>query len=670
MRKLNQWMLAAILTLCGATLLNSCYDSIPVNHTPSSSGSWSLDKERDASIQPGDDFFMHAIGTWWKNTTLGVDDEGFPVSVTGLLFDVNDKVEVMKQKVSDAGLMAMYAHSKNRTTDLTGNQATIAAAKKLVNDASTKEELWQAMGKLIVQGFQSPLLVGNLARNGRTILLFEVTDGQSFSSAFTSNSESSDTYTYNDGTSSLKKLSANERQKLLSNPRLAKALAPIAHGSGTRGISSEWPILEGVCKGMGLTNLDDAYLLTEDIAKIASDEPFDNRPLVALAALQNADLDAQKEYLLGCIDDDRLLFDRDFFIETIKIDPDTISGLDATLLGQVSDTYLKYYCSYAFAKQYVTDEMRQRGIAYTKELIETFRQRIEDNTWLSSGSKANVREKLDAMAINVAYPDWREEGLPDFTQTKSFLDDVLAMRRAHVAIAISLMSKPIAETSFHILLTSINYLWEVNAFYAPMFNSMNILPVWLMSPFYEKNAPDAYNYATLSVFGHEITHGFDTNGTKYDKKGDAYTDGNSLWATAADEQQFNTRAKALADYYSSFKLMDGLYANGDTTLAENIADLGGLEIAFQAFNKHLQQQGVTGDQLLLQQQRFFYAYAHLYQAKYTDAHIRYCYNNDNHSLPKERVNGVVSNMDSWYDLFSVQSGQQLYRKPDERIHIW
>ena len=335
-------------------------------------------------------------------------------------------------------------------------------------------------------------------------------------------------------------------------------------------------------------------------------------------------------------------------------------------LGSIMEKYLRYYTSHAYASQNVTSEMKERGLDVARQLQEAFRQRIEANTWLSAASKQNAIEKMDAMTLNVGYPEWLTEGLADFSNTKSFFEDILAARSAYTRLMVGLTGKTVAEGSFHSLVASFIGLWEVQAVYAPNFNSMNIFPVWLQEPFYKADAPDAYNYAAYMVFGHEMTHGFDTTGAAFDKLGDK----GSIWASAADEQAFAQRASLLADYYSRFEIAPGTYADGEKTLAENIADLGGAELALQALTNHLSEQGITADELHLQQRRFFYAYANLWRAKYDDLYARRAHITDVRSLAKERVNGVVSNIDLWFDLFKVSEGDALYQAPADRIHIW
>ncbi len=185
-------------------------------------------------------------------------------------------------------------------------------------------------------------------------------------------------------------------------------------------------------------------------------------------------------------------------------------------------------------------------------------------------------------------------------------------------------------------------------------------------------------YASAYFFGHEMTHGFDRRGAMYDKNGEEIP----IFVDQADLDRFKQLSQQLADCYSSLEVMPdqlpGVFNDGNYTLGENIADLGGVEIAFEAYTNRLKRQGFEGNQLRLQQQRFYLAYAHLWQAKYNALYAKELTQGRNelgagknvHSLERERVNGVVMNTDARYDLFDVKPGDKLYRKPEERVHIW
>ena len=207
---------------------------------------------------------------------------------------------------------------------------------------------------------------------------------------------------------------------------------------------------------------------------------------------------------------------------------------------------------------------------------------------------------------------------------------------------------------------------------------MNMLPGYILPPFFEPNQSLAINYECLGTLGHEMTHGFDTRGSRFDKYGAITADG--IWASPTDKAEFDRRSEQLVKQYEAYDVlpdeMPGVKANGKATIAENIADLGGMEIAWQAFLNRLEADGYTGDELKLMKQRFFLSYAEEFRYKYDAAYVNYLAfgkgnpnGADGHSMSKERVNGVVANMDGWYDAFDIKEGA-LYRKPADRIRIW
>lgn len=255
-------------------------------------------------------------------------------------------------------------------------------------------------------------------------------------------------------------------------------------------------------------------------------------------------------------------------------------------------------------------------------------------------------------------------------------DDIRALRRAKVNLNCKLVGMTTKRASFHQVILNMP-LTTVNACYITSGNYMNILPAYMLSPNYDPNVNDAHNYANMMAWGHEIIHGFDTDGAKFDQVGNW----GSLWANEVDSQEFQKRAQQLIDYYSSMDVMPfetGLKNDGAFTVAENVADLGGFYLAYDSYVKHLKKQGFTGDQLRLQKQRFYEAYGYFWSAKWTAefAKNRTLGNEakgvakDEHSLFRERVNGVVTNTDDWYDLFDVKSTDKLYLAPEKRIRIW
>ena len=296
---------------------------------------------------------------------------------------------------------------------------------------------------------------------------------------------------------------------------------------------------------------------------------------------------------------------------------------------------------------------------------------------MSAGSKKNATDKINMMVFNIGAPDeWIEEGLADLSQEETVYDDIRALRRAWMNLKRKMTGKTMQEASFHQIIMDMP-LTIVNACYIRSGNYMNILPAYMLYPTYDPLQNDAHNFANMMGWGHEITHGFDTNGALFDKMGDL----GSIWATEADSQEFERRAQQMIDYYSSIDVIPleaGLKNDGAYTVSENVADLGGFFLAYDSYIRYLNKQGFKGDQFRLQLKRFYEAYSYFWSGKWTASHaiVRTLGDEANgiakdiHSLFHERVNGIVTNTDDWYDLFDVKPGDKLYLAPEKRIRIW
>ena len=420
--------------------------------------------------------------------------------------------------------------------------------------------------------------------------------------------------------------------------------------------------VEVVARTYGLDK-EKAYVVTEDWYDLAKEELEipSAEPLEQVQELGMEDLAAIiQNYIL----DSRLLCDAAAMEAVEAISGGQFSADEFST--NIATNYMKYYTSYSFAMRSCTEEMKTRGENDAAELKKAFSERLANNPWLSEGSKANAIEKLDAMIVNAAYPEFLEEGIIDLNQTQSAFEDVLLIRKQYIALIKKMVDMKVSEGSFHTMLASLFPLITYNAMYAPIFNSINLFPPFLMDPIYGPNASIAERYAAMTVFGHEITHGFDKKGAQWDKQGDK----NSIWASDADAVEFDRRAQQLVDYYNTFEVAPGVFADGEKTLNENIADLGGVQLAFQALTNKLKADGLSDEAIRQQQRNFFVAYANLWRLKYTDEYAESMVSGDEHSQSKERVNGVVTNIDAWYDLFDVKPTDKMYLAPEKRIRIW
>ncbi len=514
------------------------------------------------------------------------------------------------------------------------------------------------MGELACEGYQMPFTVMSLPKGGVMRLVFApVTEKDVATSIVTMQPGLDyDPYGYDND-------NGNLMAAMVRNPRLASAVEPLTGYAATRGFSSEkWPMLVSICEGLGIDKKK-AYVVTEDWYQFAQ-EDLGIPSTEPLEQVQELDMEDLAMAIQDIILDNRLLCDASAMEEAEAINGGQFSSDEFST--NIGTNYMKYYMSYAFSMRYCTEEMKKRGENDAAELKKAFRERLANSPWLSEGSKANAIEKLDAMTVNAAYPDFLQEGIIDLSQTQSALEDILLIRKQYIALVKKIVDMTVSEGSFHAMLASFFPLNTYNAMYTPLFNSINLFPPFLMEPIYGPNSSIAERYAAMTVFAHEITHGFDKTGAEWDKQGDK----NSIWASEADAVEFDRRAQQLVDYYNTFEVAPGVFADGQKTLNENIADLGGVQVAFQALTNKLKADGLSDEAIRQQQRNFFVAYANLWRLKYTDEYAERMVSGDEHSQSKERINGVVTNIDAWYDLFDVKPTDKMYLAPEKRIRIW
>lgn len=289
-------------------------------------------------------------------------------------------------------------------------------------------------------------------------------------------------------------------------------------------------------------------------------------------------------------------------------------------------------------------------------------ERIDAQTWMSDSTKKNAHEKLDKFYVKIGYPNkWTDYSKLTIDPSKSYYDNVLATREFAVDKMIAdKAGKPVDRDEWFMTPQT------VNAYYNPTTNEICFPAGILQRPFFDPKADAAFNYGAIGVvIGHEMTHGFDDQGRQYDASGNLHD-----WWTAADAKGFEKRAKLYSDFFDGIEVLPGLHANGKFTLGENLADHGGLQVAFNAFkhataNKPLKTiDGLTPDQ------RFFIAYAGVWGQNITDQEIRNRVKRDPHSLGEWRVNGALPHIDAWYKAFNVKKGDNMYLPENQRLELW
>lgn len=313
-----------------------------------------------------------------------------------------------------------------------------------------------------------------------------------------------------------------------------------------------------------------------------------------------------------------------------------------------------------YVKEYFPPESKAKMDVLVGNLRAALKERLANLSWMSAETRKRAEDKLNTFVAKIGYPDkWK-----DYSALEVKRDDIVGnVRRASLwdwNRQIARLDQPVDRDEWFMNVT------DINAYYNPLNNEIVFPAAILQPPFFDPAADDAVNYGGIgAVIGHEIGHGFDDQGRKFAPDG-SLTD----WWTKTDADAFGAKTKMLVDQYSSFDALPGLKVNGATSLGENIGDLGGLNMAYEAYHNSLQGKqapvldGLTGDQ------RFFLSWAQVWRTKIRDEALRAQVLSDPHAPPYFRVNGAVRNMDEWYAAFDVKPGEKLFLAPEQRVKIW
>ncbi|MGI4863241.1 MAG: M13 family metallopeptidase [Janthinobacterium lividum] len=318
----------------------------------------------------------------------------------------------------------------------------------------------------------------------------------------------------------------------------------------------------------------------------------------------------------------------------------------------------------AFGELYVAKAFTPAAKAKAKEMIENLRkayaERILATDWMSEATKKEAIVKLNAFAVKIGYPDkWKDYSKLKITRA-SYLDNLVAARQWATQDNISHFGKPLDRGEWGMTPPT------VNAYYNPPMNEIVFPAGILQAPFYDPKADEAVNYGGIgAVIGHEMTHGFDDQGRQYDSKGNLRD-----WWTKEDGEKFNAKAKMVGQQYGKFSPLDSVYVNGDLTMGENLADLGGLTIAYQAYQKTAEAKANKSIDGFTPNQRFFLSWAQVWRTNDRPEALRQQVLTDPHSPGQFRANGPLTNMPEFYKAFGCQPTDKMERPTAEQARIW
>ena len=326
------------------------------------------------------------------------------------------------------------------------------------------------------------------------------------------------------------------------------------------------------------------------------------------------------------------------------------------------ENYMGQALGKIYVEKYFPAAAKERMTKLIKNLQIALGERIAAQDWMSDSTKVNALLKLNTFYVKVGYPDkWIDMSKLSIDPSLSYYENLLACRKFWNEYEIDHMAgKPVDIDDWYMDPQT------VNAYYNPTTNEICFPAGILQVPFFDMTADDAFNYGAIGVvIGHEMTHGFDDQGRQFDKDGNMHD-----WWAASDGEQFKARTDKYADFFSAIKVLPDLNANGRLTLGENLADHGGLQVAYAAFKNATKNHPLPVIDGLTPDQRFFLAYAGVWAGNITEAEIRNRTKSDPHSLGRWRVNGALPHIDAWYEAFGVKPGDKMYIPKEQRLPLW
>ncbi len=315
-----------------------------------------------------------------------------------------------------------------------------------------------------------------------------------------------------------------------------------------------------------------------------------------------------------------------------------------------------------YVEKYFPESSKQRMIELVKNLQVALGQRIAEASWMSAETKAKAQDKLENFIVKIGYPDkWKDYSGLQIDDSLSLYENLQNVSEFMTMDYINRkVNKPVDKTEWGMTPQT------VNAYYNPTTNEICFPAAILQPPFFDANADDAVNYGGIgAVIGHEMSHGFDDQGSQFDKTGNQRD-----WWTAQDKKKYEARTKVLVDHFGKVELIPGKKINGNLTLGENIGDNGGLNVAYRAFQNSMKKNPLKNKDGFTPEQRFFLSWARVWAGNARPEYLELIINTDPHSPNEARVNAALPHIDGWYEAFNIKKGDKLFIPKKRRAQIW
>ncbi len=644
----------------------------------------------DKSVTPGNDFYTYAGGTWVKNNPVPAKETSWGSFNQLRNFNINAVKKVLETAVADKKaapgsvtkrVADFYSAGMDSLTIEKRGYTPIKSLLKEVDNVNTIADVEKMMARLRVDGAGSPLygfsvgqdrknvevMIPQLSQGGTTL-----PDRDYYLKNDSRNLQIQDAYKkYMETLFSLTGHTTSQAQAhALTVYKIEKQLAA-AQMSRVE--------MRDPYKTYNKFQLEDLGKITEGInwrtvlsyLKIKKEDSIlVNNPAFfkEVASMMNTvSLEDWKTYLRWNILKSAAPYLSSKFVDAGFAFTQVLSGQKIQTprwerMSLLTDGSVGELLGQLYVKEYFKPEAKARMTELVSNLRKAFAVRINNLDWMSPATKVKAIAKLDAFRPKIGYPDkWRNyEGL--VINSNTYFENIRNVGEWNYNYMINQLGKPVDRERWGMTPPT------VNAYYNPTLNEIVFPAGILQLPFFDAKADDALNYGGIgAVIGHEMSHGFDDNGSKYDADGTLRN-----WWTEEDRTKFDAKTKMLAKQYDDYTVLDTIHVNGKLTLGENIGDLGGLNVAYEAFKMTPQGKSTANNTIdgFTPDQRFFLAWAQVWRGNILPQTEAQLIVTDPHSPGRYRTIGAPVNMDAWYNAFNVKEGDKLYKKPGDRIRMW
>ena len=647
-----QWMLAAVL-ICGASVFSACTeDRNPIQVTDDKP--FTSDQYIDQRIKPGDNFYQYVNGLWLDQESN--DDEPQNVAVTQMMAILEDVLA----SSTDPVIVRLRQQIEAIIADDTQIKEQLKDRIAAIEAINSREDLISVIEQLHHDGYNPLFRLVSLAEEG--IIIGLITNGNTFpvlkNQFVLKNTEGVKAQVaylcqrlkaigyddqrieeITDHAIKIELMECDAFEYALNMVQLPTTTSRRKYSARTRGDSHDSEVAK-------ILNASDAFdknlvLPFNEAAKKLMDLPW------------NEEVNVVRDYLIYNV-----------FVQDLPFVPSVSKLTNPVGILEYATDGMNCLLHRLFVEAKKTEIQKQACLDVLEQMRELLIKRISSLDWMSDATKQRAQEKARKMQFYIGYPDEWNSDLDIQLTTDHFEESLVKIRTYKNDLIRQLIGCNWRDKGWDYLTSTYSPI-GVNAFFGVDVNVLVILPAYLLPPLFDTSLSDADLYAPAFVFAHEMCHGFDSIGSLYNEYGQKED-----WWTPADKEAFNAKQQEMIALYNQLEAYPGQPTDGEKTLHENMADYGGLTLAYELYKNKCKRQGFKGDDLDRQLRKFMVAYAYYWRYYYSEADLETWYRIDNHAVCPNRINGTLRLLDDWYRLYDVQPGDKLYLAPEKRVKIW